>query len=219
MPCAARRRSSQASAGFVLGIVAAQAVRELHREGIRHPRLPGRVVRQIQGQPCRVAAGVPHPVGEIVGRLPRRRVVHHQFGDAPQVLDQDDAQDDRPRPKLADRQRLHRLIGDQIATQHLEIEMAVGVGHQRPCRAEHPRQALERAGVHLRQLRVKTRRQVDADLADLHVDQMVVVRQPLGGRRCVMAVFGRLGQSAVGLQQERGVIGQASGQLAVTGAA
>ena len=53
--------------------------------------------------------------------------------------------------------------------------MAVRVGHQRPRRAEHPRKAGEWPRGQLGQLRVEARWQVDADLADLHVDQVVVV--------------------------------------------
>ena len=97
--------------------------------------------------------------------------------------------------------------------------MAVRVGHQRPRRAEHPRQADERPGGQPWQLRIKARWQVDADLADLHVHQVVIVGQPLSGRRRVVPVLGGLRQGAIGSQEERGVVRQAVRQSTVPGPA
>ena len=57
------------------------------------------------------------------------------------------------------------------------------MGDEGPGDAEHPRIAGERAIAQLGQLAVVARRQIGADLADLLLDQMVIVEQPFGGRR------------------------------------
>ena len=55
-------------------------------------------------------------------------------------------------------------------------------GRQKPRRAEHARISGERTVSELRQLPVIARRQVVADLADLLLDEMIVVEQPFGRR-------------------------------------
>ncbi len=59
--------------------------------------------------------------------------------------------------------------------------MAVGMGDIGPGEAEHPGIAGERPLGELRQLPVIARRQVIADLADLFLDEMIIVQQPFGG--------------------------------------
>ena len=133
-------------------------------------------------------------------------------GEAAQVLDQHDAQGDRDGPELADGQRLHALIGDQIAAQRLGIEMAVGVGDEGPGEAEHPRIARERPLGELRQLTIVAGRQVLADLADLRFDEMVVVEQPFGGRHDAPPGLDLRDAGAVGREQDGGVLAQPPAQ-------
>ena len=89
----------------------------------------------------------------------------------------------RDRPELADRQRLHVLVGAHEAAQHLGVEVAVGVGDEGPGEAEHARIAGERTVGQLRQLPIVAGRQIGADFANLPFDEVIVVDQPLGGRR------------------------------------
>ena len=175
--------------------------------------------RQVSGLAKCGPVRILHPLGQFVRRLPGRRVVHDQFGDAPEILDQHDPQGDRHGPQLADGQRLHRLVGEQVAAQRLGVEVAVRMRHQRPRRAKHPRQPGERPRRQLGQLRVVARRQVHADLAYLHVHEVVVVGQPFGGGGGVVAVPGCLRDGAVGAEQEHGVVGQAVRQPAAPGPA
>ena len=65
--------------------------------------------------------------------------VDDALGDPPEVLDEHDAQGGRHRPQFANAQRLHFLIGAQVAAQHLRVEEAVGMGHVCPSHAEHAR--------------------------------------------------------------------------------
>ena len=110
--------------------------------------------RQPAARSAASSAAIQQPVGQLVRRLPRAASLSTiDLGEPPQVLDQHDPQRDRHRPQLADGERLHRLVGEQVAAQRLGIEMAVGVGDQRPGRAEDARQAGERPFGQLRQLR------------------------------------------------------------------
>ncbi len=54
----------------------------------------------------------------------------------------------------------------------------------------------------LRKLAVISRRQIGTDFADLLLDEMVVVEQPLGRRRNGPAVISRLRDVAIGLEQD-----------------
>ena len=145
VPCAASRSSSHVSAGVTCGswsrsrctsctanAVGSGALLVVARSsGARLGRLAVR--RPAAGRPARRPPGA------------RRGCSTMRCGRAPQILDQHDAQRDRDRPQLADRQRLHALVGAHEAAQHLGIEAAVGVRDERPGQAEHARIAGERA--------------------------------------------------------------------------
>jgi hypothetical protein len=192
-----------------LRILVAQPLHELNGEG------------SVQGR-CRFAlakhrgerlGGAPvhpqEPVGQGVGfraRGPAHPDAHRR---APQVLDEGHAQRDRDCPQLADRQRLNALVGAHEAAQHLLIEAAVGMRDEGPGHAENPRIPGERPAGELRQLAVVARRQIVADLAYLLLDQVVVVEQPLGGRRNGAPFAHRARDAAIGLKQYRLVFPEA----------
>jgi hypothetical protein len=75
-----------------------------------------------------------------------------------------------------------------------------------PGDAEDPRIAGERSVGQLRQLPVIAGRQIVADLADLLLDEVIVVEQPLGGRRDRPALPDRAGDGAIGVEQDRFVL-------------
>ena len=101
---------------------------------------------------------------------------------ASQILDEHDPQRDGDRPQLADGQRLDGLVGDQVALERLHLQPTVGVRDIRPGKLEDPRVADERTGGELRELAIVGRRKVLTDLADLFLDDVEVVEQPLGRR-------------------------------------
>lgn len=109
--------------------------------------------------------------------------MHDQFGETSEVFDQHDPQCDCNRPKLANRQRLYLLIGTHEMTQHLAVEVAVCVCHERPGHTEHPGVSFERAVSQLWQLPVIAKRQIGADSTNLPLDEVVIVDQPLSRRR------------------------------------
>ncbi len=133
------------------------------------------------------------------------------LGQASEVLDQQDAQADGDRPELSERQRLHPLVRHHQATQALRIESTVGVRDVCPRETEDPRISLEGAVDELWQLAVVVRGQVVADLAELLLDDVEVVDEPLRGRRDRSLVLDRLGQLAVGLQEQAPVLGHPPG--------
>ena len=203
VPSAARSSSSQRRAGCQRRVLIAQALEELDAAGRRERRTRragAAMPRRRPGCPCRGRADV----GELVGHLPRRPAAHDLLGEAAEVLDEEDAEADRDRPELADRQRLDLLVGAHHAPQALRVETAVGVGDVRPGDTEDPRVAREMALRQLGQLAVVARGQVVADLAELLVDDGEVVDQPFGGRRDRAFVLDRAGEDAVRLQRGRG---------------
>ena len=110
VPSAARRSSSQRSSGVTVG----SCSRSRCTSCTAKARGSGRLVEPTQ-QRLRARRLAPadseQPIGEGVGFLTRRPAPDDSLGDASHVLDQHDAQRDRDRPQLADRERLHALVG------------------------------------------------------------------------------------------------------------
>ncbi|MNT07853.1 hypothetical protein D3C72_1425720 [compost metagenome] len=96
-------------------------------------------------------------------------------GEPAQILDQNNAQRDRHRPEFADRQRLDALIGGDEAAQDVGIEVAVSVGDKGPGQPEDARIASEWPVGELGQLAIVAGGQVVPDLADLLLDDVIVV--------------------------------------------
>ena len=163
------------------------------------------------------AARSKQAVGECIRRLPRGTVLDDLLGKASEVFDHHDPQRDCDRPEFADRQGLYLLISAQEAAQHVGIEMAVGVGDEGPGQSEHPWISRERPVDQLRQLPIIPRRQGGADLADLPLDDIVVVNQPFGGGRDGAALVDRSGDHAVGMQQNGAIVGEPARQGVASG--
>ena len=152
------------------------------------------------------------PVGQPVGLLPYSPSARDQFRRAPQVLHQHDAQRDGNGPQLADGQRLHALVGRDESRQQVRVEAAVRMRDECPCQPENawiPGQGPVRE---LGQLPVVAGRQVVIDLADLRLDDMVVVDQPFGGRRDCATLAYRPGNRTMGVEQCAAIVVQARSQ-------
>ncbi len=150
---------------------------------------------------------------------PRGTVEHHLFGEACEVLDQHDPERDRDRPEFAGRQWLHLLVGVHEAAKHLAIEVAVGVGDERPDHTEHARISRERPVGQFRQLPIIAGRQSGADSANLPFDKVIVVDQPCSRWRDGTALIDRAGDLAVGIEQHSAVVGEPAGQRMALGRA
>ena len=189
-------------------VLIAQALEELDAGRRRERR--GREPTQGCRRDLRaVRAEAEQAVGELVRLLPRCPASHDLLRDAAEVVDEEDPEADRDRPQLADRQRLHALVGAHHAPQALRFEAAVRVRDVGPGKTQDPRVAREMALGQLGELAVVVRGQVVADLAELLVDDVEVVDEPFGGRRDRPFVLDRAGQDAVRLQQDAAVLGDA----------
>ena len=189
------------------GILIAQAIDQLHKERFRVCRLG--VLRQHSvGRFGRAAPRAQQSVGQSIRRASAGAAVHDPLGDPPEVFDQHDPQRDGYGPKLADGQRLDLLIGAQVAAQDLGVEEAVGMGHERPGRAEHARVSHERSAGELGQLPIVARGQIGPDFADLFLDHMEVVDQPLGRRGDDRSGVDGLRDFAIGRKQHGLVFGK-----------
>ena len=105
VPAARSSLSSQTSAGVNLRILVAQPLHQLHRE--RRRQLARAALPFVQ----RIGIGAAsidaqQPIRDGIGFLPCGAADHDPLRDAPQILDQHDAQRDGHRPQLADGERL-----------------------------------------------------------------------------------------------------------------
>ncbi len=169
----------QGGRGF--GVVIAQPLIQLRAErvpeALRFRGARGSARRHLRGgirQPL-VGQGI-RPFAQLqprddAGREPR------------QVFDQHHAQGDGDRPEFADLERLNPLVGAAEAVQRIELEAAVRMRDNGPSQSVDPRIAAQRSMRKLRQLLVKSRRQIAPHGTDVLVDDVVIVDQPFGRRR------------------------------------
>ena len=186
-------------------ILIAQAVNELDHERARSHRffVGGEHFRR---RPGSAFADAEQAVGQCVRAPTRRTIGDGLFRQTPKILDEHDPQCDRHRPQFADRQRLHLLVGVDIANQHVGVEATVGMGDECPGETEDAGIARERTRGELGKLPVETRRQIGPDLSDPTLDQMVVVDEPFGGGGDGFGLFERLYGGAIGREQSRCIV-------------
>ncbi len=119
-------------------ILVVQALQQLHREGVAQGGTS--IMRDQRGNGLRrMLADAEQAIGHRIGVEARRSAIGDLVGEAPQILDQHNAQRDCHRPQFADRQRLYRLIIAYEAAQQIGIEAAIRMGDKRPGETEHAR--------------------------------------------------------------------------------
>ena len=119
------------------GLVA-QPMDELNGEGIG--QRAGLELREGQMQWLTgLAVGAQKAFGHAICFLLRGAIGNDLLREAPEVLDQHDAQCDRNSPELPQRERLELLIGMDEEAEILWVEAAVGVRHEGPRHAEDAR--------------------------------------------------------------------------------
>src|SRR3954447_1435703 len=82
------------------------------------------------------------------------------------------------------------------------------MGHERPRDAEYARVAFERSALELRQLPVIAGWEISADLADLGLDDVVVVQQPLRGRNNGVPALDLRGAGAICRKQNSSIVAE-----------
>jgi hypothetical protein len=180
------------------GVLALEALGEadeergcgVDRDGTELLEKRAQVVRAVLG--CQQQA-----LGPLVCGTIRPVRADHASRESPEVLDERDPKHDRDRPDLADGQRGDILEALDEAAEELRVEVGVRVRHQRDSRLVHAREALEWVCSQARQFDSVPRGQIVPHRAQLLVDQVVVVEEPLGGRRDGVKLPHRGGEHAV----------------------
>jgi hypothetical protein len=116
-------------------------------------------------------------------------------------------------PQLADGERRGALVGEDEALERLGVKAAVGVADDFEREGVDARVTFEGPGREFREFVVVAARQVFADLAELLLDDVEVVEEPLGGGRDRAVLADGVGQRAVGLDQHAAVLLGARQQL------
>ena len=128
-------------------------------------------------------------VGNFVGLAALVAAVDDSLGYSSEIFDQNDAQGNCRSPQFADRERLLLLVGVDERAPCIDIEAAVGVCDKCPDQAEHSWQAGKGTVGKLGQFAIITRREIQPDFANLALDKMKIVNQPLrGGCNCRLVV-------------------------------
>ena len=187
-----------ASAGVDVGILLAQALDELHREGHRQ----GSGLEPPKGETARRFPAEPEQlVRERVGVAARSATVDDLLGQAPEVLQEHQRSaigTAHSSPMVSGWTRWNAL---DEALESLGLEAAVGMGDEGPGQPEYPRVALEGSLGELRQLAVESRRQILPDLSKDVLHDVEVVDEPLRGRGDRAFLSDHRGELAIASQQ------------------
>ncbi len=193
-------------------IAVPQALEQLHGE---RARPAGRGSRGLERH---VVDDIGREAGQRVGVAIGLAASDHRCDDArsetARVLDHHDAQHRRQRPQLGERERRNRLVGGDEPQQQVGVEAAVGVRDERPCDAVYARQAGERPGIEPRQAGEKALGQQRPDVAELVLDNVEVVDEPIGGGRDQSLDRHRFADCLVRFTQDRRVVGIAVSERA-----
>ena len=185
-----------------------QPARQLGDERAHHRRIRARHVRDHQDEALGVAIGdVEHLVRPAVRVAAVDRRGRDARSHAAQVLDQREAQHDRDRPQLPEREGAHRLVGRHEARECLRVDASVAVRDCLEREVVDARQPRRGPACEARQLAAVALGQVPPRRADLLVDQVEIVEQPFrGGRDAAVRRDGR-GQEVANLDQDAFVVG------------
>ncbi len=176
-------------------VLALQVAHELRHERRRHRRIRTRHVGDHEDQALRILLDRrDHPARPFVRDVAIVAPGGDAQRDATDVLDQREAQHDRDGPQLAELEARHLLVRREESTQVLERNAPVAVSDRLESDVVDAREACRGAATEARQLATVVARQVASRGADLLLDQVEVVEQPLARRRHVATRSHRVGQ-------------------------
>ena len=182
-PDSARCCSTQVSGSASAGPRPCRRRDEFGDEGAGHRRLRARHVGDHQNQVLRIIlGGCRHPVRPIPGQIALVPAGGDARPDPPQILDHRQAQHDRDRPQLAQPEIGDGLIGRHEAIERFRIDPPVAMrdGFQR--NVVDTGMPGRRPGGQTGQFAAVAFGQMPLGGADLFLDQVEVVEQPLAGR-------------------------------------
>ena len=188
-----------------LRVLIPQALHELHDKCRRQPGFIAMFAKQCVRLRC-ATVNPEQSVRNHVGFLPCDTAAHDALRCAAHVFHKYDPQRNRNRPELSNGERMDGLIGAHEAPQSLRIEATVGMRDERPSHAEYPRVAGEGAIGELRQFSIVTGRQIDANLADLLLDDVIIIEQPFSRWRDRASRVHGSRDVSIGCEQNRCVV-------------
>ena len=133
--------------------------------------------------------------------------------DAPEILDQRQAQHDRDRPQLAQLEGGDRLVGGDETAEAFRIDPSVAVRDRFERDVVHARKPGRWAVRQARQLPAVPLGQVSLGRADLLFDQIEIIEQPFAGRRDPAVRLDRLCQQIADSDQDVFILSQPAQQL------
>ena len=146
-----------------------------------------------------VVAGVgDDPVGPLGRGVPVLQGVFERARERGDALREHEPEHNRERPQLGERQQLDLLVALHERLEVLRVDGVVGQRGEALDGLIDAREALERAGLDLRQQPVVRPRERVLGLAELVAHERVVVDEPLGGRRQRLPGAPRRREAAVG---------------------
>ena len=191
------------------GALSLQPAGEFRDERAHHRRVRSRHVRRQQYQALRVLFGdLQHLFRPACGEVPVDASGDDPCSDAPEILDQRQAQHDGDGPQFAQRQDGHRLVGRHEAAETFRIHPSIAVRDRLMRDVVHARQPGRRPVQQARQLPAVALRQVPLGHADLFFDQVEVVEEPFPGRRDPAVRIDRRRQQVAGSRQDAFILRQ-----------
>jgi hypothetical protein len=189
--------------------VSLQPARELRDKRTRHGRVRAGHVGDRENQ----AFGIPlrhlrHQVRPIVGAIPVDPVGGDPKSDAPEILDERQAQHDGHGPQFAQIQDGDGLVGCYEAAETLRIHPSVAVRDGLQGDVVYARKASRGAAHQARQLPAEPLRQMPPGHADLLFDQIEVVEEPVPGWSDAAVCLDRLREEVADASQNVFVLSQ-----------
>ena len=152
-----------------------------------------------------------HPLArEVPVDSPRRDTQRH----AAEVLDQGEPQHDRDRPELPEIQWRDAFVGSNETSQAHQVDPPVAMRNGLERDVPDPGETRRRSIREAREFPAVIPRQVALGGADLFLDQVKIVEQPVAGRRHAAACRDRLGQ-LLEYPEENFLVGRQPGQQLV----
>ncbi len=189
--------------------VTLQAPHEFRDERAAHRRTRTRHVGDDEDQILGILLDhFDNAIGPRVGEVAIGAVGGNVRRDASQVFDQRETQHDRNGPQFTDRQRGDTLICRDESLETVERDAPVAVRDRFGGNVVDAR----KTAFQLRQFPAIALGQMPARRADLLLDDVEIVEQPVAGRRDSAIVGDRIGEHGRGLDQDRFVFGQARQQ-------
>jgi hypothetical protein len=185
------------------GALSLQQAGEFRDERAHHRGVRPRHVRRQQYQALRVLFGDLHhlfrPAG---GEVPGDASGDDPCPDAPEILDQRQAQHDGDGPQFAQRQDGHHLVGRHETAETFRVHPSIAVRDRFMRDVVHARKSGRRSVQQARQFPAVILRQVPLGRADLIFDQVEIVEEPFPRRRDQAVRIDRRRQEVAGSRQD-----------------